>query len=143
MKTKNVTRRKFIGNATAGTVGAVFANHLPVFGLSGKGSGSELAVIGGKPVRTEDWMKWPVWNPDAEEPMLSVLRSGNWYRGNGTKASEFERKYAELIGTKRAVATASGTTALETALHVMGIDAGDEVITSPYTFIATYNVVFN
>ncbi len=41
------------------------------------------------------------------------------------------------------VATASGTTALITSLHVLGVDAGDEVIVSPYTFIATYNVVFN
>jgi dTDP-4-amino-4,6-dideoxygalactose transaminase len=39
------------------------------------------------------------------------------------------------------VATASGTTALLVALHVMGVDAGDEVIVSPFTFIATYNAI--
>ena len=143
MKTNKFTRRKFISNATAGTVGAMLSNHLPVYGISNKLQGSELALHGGKPVRTEGWLKWPVWNSDAEKPMISVLRSGNWYRGNGTKGSEFEKKYADLIGTNRVVATASGTAALETALHVMGVDAGDEVITSPYTFIATYNVVFN
>jgi dTDP-4-amino-4,6-dideoxygalactose transaminase len=48
-----------------------------------------------------------------------------------------------MMGAKRGLATASGTAALETALHVVGVDAGDEVIVSPYTFIATYNVVFN
>ncbi|MCK5136795.1 MAG: DegT/DnrJ/EryC1/StrS family aminotransferase [Bacteroidales bacterium] len=143
MKTNNLTRRKFIGNATAGTVGAMVLTHLPVFGHSKEVLVSELAVKGGEPVRTEGWLRWPVWNSDAEKPMLSVLRSGNWYRGNGTKGSEFEKKYADLIGIKRVVATASGTTALETALHVMEVDAGDEVIVSPYTFIATYNVVFN
>ena len=143
MKMNNFTRRKFVINATTGTVGALLSNHVPVFGISNKASVSELALKGGKPVRTNDWMKWPVWNSDAEEPMLSVLRSGNWYRARGTKVNEFEKKYADLIGVKRVLATASGTAALETALHVMGVDAGDEVIVSPYTFIATYNVVLN
>ena len=54
---------------------------------------------------------------------------------------EFESGYAKLLGAKRCLATASGTTALITSLHVMGVDAGDEVIVSPYTFIATYNAV--
>ena len=40
----------------------------------------------------------------------------------------FETAYARLLGAKRCVATASGTTALITSLHVMGVDAGDEVI---------------
>jgi dTDP-4-amino-4,6-dideoxygalactose transaminase len=56
---------------------------------------------------------------------------------------EFEPAYAKLLGAKRCLATASGTTALITAMHVMGVDAGDEVIVSPYTFIATYNAVLS
>ncbi len=136
------TRRKFIASTATGTVGTVLAGNISLLG-SPLQAVSELAIKGGKPVRTADWLKWPRWYSDAEEPMLSVLRSGDWYRGRGTKGTEFERLYAELIGSKRAVATASGTAALETALHVMGVDAGDEVIVSPYTFIATYNVVFN
>jgi dTDP-4-amino-4,6-dideoxygalactose transaminase len=104
---------------------------------------SDLALLGGKAVRTDSWLKWPVWNPDAEQPMLEVLRSGDWFRLRGTKVDEFEQAYASLIGARRVLATASGTTALETALHVLDVDAGDEVIVSPYTFIATYNVVFN
>jgi dTDP-4-amino-4,6-dideoxygalactose transaminase len=55
--------------------------------------------------------------------------------------AEFEKGYANLLGAKRCVATASGTTALLVALHVMDVDAGDEVIVSPYTFIATYNAI--
>jgi dTDP-4-amino-4,6-dideoxygalactose transaminase len=143
MKTHNVSRRKFIVSTSAGAVGAVLANQVPLFGNAGSSKSSDLAIKGGHPVRTEGWLKWPVWDQEAEEPMKSVLRSGNWYRGNGYKASEFEKLYADLIGVKRVVATASGTTALETALHVLGVDAGDEVIVSPYTFIATYNVVLN
>jgi dTDP-4-amino-4,6-dideoxygalactose transaminase len=70
-----------------------------------------------------------------------VLRSGRWYRGEGEHVAEFEKAYAQFLGAKRCLATASGTTALLTALHVMDVDAGDEVIVSPYTFIATYNAV--
>ncbi len=46
------------------------------------------------------------------------------------------------MGVKRCLATASGTTALITALKALGVDAGDEVIVSPFTFIASYNVIF-
>jgi perosamine synthetase len=143
MKNKGLTRRKFIAGTAAGTIGTVLAGRMPLFGHSNTGISSKLALNGGDPIRTEAWMKWPVWDQEAEGPMLEVLRSGNWWSGQGTNCSEFEKKYAALIGAKRAVATASGTTALITALQVMGIDAGDEVIVSPYTFIATYNVVFN
>ncbi len=142
MEKNNVSRRKFITTTSAGAIGVMVASGAPLLGKVNNASG-KLALLGGSPVRAADWMGWPVWDPDAEEPMLSVLRSGKWYRGWGTKVAEFEKQYAELIGAKRALATASGTTALETALHVMDVDAGDEVIVSPYTFIATYNVVFN
>ena len=65
--------------------------------------------------------------------------------GGGAEESMWQilnRKYAELMGAKRCLATASGTTALLTALNVVGVDAGDEVLVSPFTFIATYNVIF-
>jgi dTDP-4-amino-4,6-dideoxygalactose transaminase len=106
------------------------------------GKAKDLAMLGGEPVRTKPWPEWPIWNRDAEDSMIEVLRSGKWYRSWGTKVSEFEKIYAEYMGAKRCLATASGTTALEVALQVLGIDAGDEVIVAPYTFIATYNVVF-
>ena len=51
---------------------------------------SDLAIQGGKPVRSEDWLNWPVWNSDAEQPMLEVLRSGDWFRLRGSKVDEFE-----------------------------------------------------
>jgi len=141
MKKQNLTRRKFIASTSAGAAGAMLST--PLFANSSKGISSELALKGGAPVRTSDWLSWPVWDPKAEKPMLELLRSGNWYRGDGNKCREFELKYAELMGAKRVLATASGTTALITALHTLGVDAGDEVIVSPYTFIASYNVIFN
>lgn len=74
--------------------------------------------------------------------MVKMLRSGRWWRGKGEYVAEFEQKYADLMGARRCLATASGTTALLVALHVLGVDAGDEVLVSPYTFIATYNSIF-
>jgi len=133
---KNFTRRKFIVNTSAVTAGTLLSTRVPVFGASNKATVSGLALKGGTPVRTNGWLEWPVWDAEAEEPVLSVLRSGDWYRARGTKVDEFEKAYADFIGARR-------TTALETALHVLGVDAGDEVIVSPYTFIATYNVVLN
>lgn len=141
MKKDHLTRRKFIASTSATAAGTILS--VPLFAGPRSGAATQLALKGGSPVRSTDWLNWPVWNQEAEAPMLSLLRSGNWYRGDGNKCREFEEKYAGLIGAKRVLATASGTTALITALHTLGVDAGDEVIVSPYTFIASYNVIFN
>jgi len=68
-----------------------------------------------------------------------VLKSG--IIAQGPKVRELEEKFAKLCGTKYAVAVNSGTAALHTALHVAGIEQGDEVITTPFTFIATANTI--
>lgn len=68
-----------------------------------------------------------------------VLRSG-WI-GLGPKTAEFEEKFAKYVGVKYAVAVNSGTAALHLALVVSGIKKGDEVITTPLTFISTNHVV--
>jgi dTDP-4-amino-4,6-dideoxygalactose transaminase len=96
-----------------------------------------LAVEGGAPLRTRPWPKWPVWDETEEQAVLEVLRSGKWFSGSGTTCDEFCRYYAELHHAKHAVVCTNGTHALELALRAAGVQAGDEVITSPYTFIAT------
>jgi dTDP-4-amino-4,6-dideoxygalactose transaminase len=68
-----------------------------------------------------------------------VLLSGNYV--SGAKVEEFERRFAEYIGVKYAIAVNSGTTALHTALEAMGIGKGDEVIVPPLTFFATISAV--
>ncbi|MHC4593886.1 MAG: DegT/DnrJ/EryC1/StrS family aminotransferase [Planctomycetota bacterium] len=140
MNKNDVTRRQFITTASAGTIAAVASGAVPAYANPGKRA-SKLAVRGGQPVRTKPWPSWPVWDESAEKSVLSILRSGNWFRGRGETVLEFEEKYAELMGAKRCVCTVNGTNALLTALHVLDIGVGDEVIVSPYTFIATYNVV--
>jgi len=141
MKKKKFTRRQVIAATSAGALGLMTPWPLGSYYFRSKDK-SKLALHGGEPVRTADWPQWPVWDQSAEEDIIKMLRSGRWWRGRGDYVAEFEEKYAEFIGTKRCLATASGTTALLVSLHVLGIDAGDEVLVSPFTFIASYNVIF-
>jgi dTDP-4-amino-4,6-dideoxygalactose transaminase len=140
MSNSSFTRRQFLATASTGTLAAVVAGTLPAYASAGKGAG-KCAILGGKPIRAKPFQRWPVWDKAAEEPVLEVLRSGKWFRGSGTVVAQFEEKYAALLGAKRCVAMMNGTNSLLTALRVLDVGVGDEVIVSPYTFIATYNVV--
>ncbi|MDY6986981.1 MAG: DegT/DnrJ/EryC1/StrS aminotransferase family protein [Thermodesulfobacteriota bacterium] len=68
-----------------------------------------------------------------------VLLSGRYV--SGPKVEEFERRFAEFIGTGYAIAVSSGTAALHIALEALGIGKGDEVIVPPLTFFATVSSV--
>lgn len=71
--------------------------------------------------------------------VLQVLRSG-YYIG-GTAVGDFERQFAEYTGVEACVACNSGTDALYLALRALNIGPGDEVITTPFTFIATAEAI--
>ena len=71
--------------------------------------------------------------------VTEVLKSG--IIAQGPKVHELEDKFAKFCGTEYAVSVNSGTAALHTALHVAGIKQDDEVITTPFTFIATANTI--
>jgi dTDP-4-amino-4,6-dideoxygalactose transaminase len=81
--------------------------------------------------------------PDFDESEIDeiakVVRSGWVTTGPVTK--QFEKEFAEFVGSKHAVAVNSGTAAMHLSLEAAGLKAGDEVITSPYTFAATAEVV--
>ena len=139
MKTPH-TRRHFIKNTAATTAALTFLTERQAPQAFASDT-AKPALLGGTPAHQGGWSPWPIWRESWEPDVLKVLRSGNWYRGNGGHVAEFEAGYAKLLGAKRCLATASGTTALLVALHVMDVDAGDEVIVSPYTFIATYNAI--
>src|SRR5205823_4046790 len=83
-----------------------------------------------EPNTLEDYRYVQKWGRAVREAhsVVKVLRSGKWYRGDGGHVAEFEAGYAKLLGAKRCLATASGTTALLVSLHVMDVDAGEEVI---------------
>jgi dTDP-4-amino-4,6-dideoxygalactose transaminase len=84
-------------------------------------------------------MAKPQIGPEEKQAVLEVLDSGILAQGPRTKA--FEDAFAEMCGVKHAIATSSGTTALHVALLAHGIGEGDEVITSPFTFIASANSI--
>lgn len=66
---------------------------------------------------------------------LEVLSSANYIMGKNV--IEFEKEFAEFVGVKHAISVGNGTDALVISLKAMGIGAGDEVITSTFTFFAT------
>lgn len=68
-----------------------------------------------------------------------VIKSGNLTQGK--KVTEFEQAFAKYIGTKYAVAVSSGTAALYLSLLALGVGKGDEVITTPFSFIASANAI--
>jgi dTDP-4-amino-4,6-dideoxygalactose transaminase len=73
------------------------------------------------------------------EAIRQVMESG-WLT-TGPKAHEFEKRFAARVGARHAVAVNSCTAALHLALEAIGLKAGDEVVTTPYTFTATAEVV--
>ena len=137
-----LSRRHFVRNTAATSAALTWLSGR--FGSNSFGAEAGTpAALGGKPAHSGGWPKWPEWREAWEGDVLKVLRSGRWCRaGGGGEVPVFEEAWAKLLGAKRALGTASGTTSLITALHVVGVDAGDEVITSPFTFSATYNAVF-
>ena len=71
--------------------------------------------------------------------MAETLRSG-WLT-TGPNAAELERRFAEYVGAKHALAVTSGTAAMHLSLLALGVGPGDEVITTPITWPATANVI--
>lgn len=81
----------------------------------------------------------PYIGDEEKKYVMEVLESG--MLAQGPKVAALEQKFAYLCGVKHAIATSSGTTALHIALLAHGIGPGDEVITTPFTFIASANSI--
>jgi len=79
----------------------------------------------------------PLLGEEEKLAVAKVLESG--MISSGHKTEEFEKKFAEFIGVKYAIATSSGTTALHLGLLTLGVKKGDEVIAPDFSFIATAN----
>jgi perosamine synthetase len=80
------------------------------------------------------------WLGAAEEAaVLDVLRSGQL--SLGPRLAEFEQRFAARIGSPLASAVSSGTAGLHLALRAVGVSEGDEVVTSPFSFVASANAV--
>jgi len=135
MKDQNLSRRQFIAAASAGSLAAVASTTLPAYADVTK-KASKLAILGGEPVRkNKSWPAWPYVDQTVIDAIVKTTKSGIWCRiqsETGTVAT-FEKAYAKMMGSRFCVATGSGTQSLHTCVEALGISAGDEVITSPYT----------
>lgn len=81
----------------------------------------------------------PIIGPEEKKEVNEVLESG--ILAQGSKVKELEEEFAKFCKTKYAIAVNSGTAAIHSALYAIGIKKGDEVITTPFTFVATANPI--
>jgi dTDP-4-amino-4,6-dideoxygalactose transaminase len=98
---------------------------------------TQLALHGGTPAVQDPLPPWPCFDEAAIRAVEAVLRSGKVNYWTGTRGMEFERRFAEWQGSRFAISTTNGTSALHVALTALGIGPGDEVIVPSYTFIAS------
>ncbi len=83
----------------------------------------------------------PAFSEEEIDAVAATLRSG--WAGTGARVQEFQRAFADYVGTRHAVAVGSCTAALHLALIAAGLGDGDEVITTPLTFAATANAIIH
>jgi perosamine synthetase len=81
----------------------------------------------------------PVLGEREERAVIDVLRSGQL--SLGPRLPEFERAFAARVGARHASAVSSGTAALHLALRAVGVTDGDEVVTTPFSFVASANAI--
>jgi dTDP-4-amino-4,6-dideoxygalactose transaminase len=85
--------------------------------------------------------KWPQFAEDEIKAVENVLRSGKVNYWTGGECNAFEKEFAEYIGAKHAICLSNGTVSIELALIACGVKSGDEVITTPRTFIASASAI--
>lgn len=84
---------------------------------------------------------WPSFSEEEANAARDVLLSGRVNYWTGDEGRNFEREFASFAGTSHAVALANGTLALEAAWAALGIGPGDEVITTPRSFVASASTI--
>lgn len=109
-----------------------------------------LALFGGSPVRTKGYPPHVTTGPEERAAVLRVMDNGilsdfegsnnQWFLG-GTEVKAFEREWADYYGCKHAVTMNSATSALMAAVAAVEVGPGDEVITTPWTMVATATAI--
>jgi perosamine synthetase len=142
---QSVSRRRFVASAAAAGLGLTMpgtsAAQQPPPSAAAAQAAEKPALLGGSRTRNKPIAPWPVMDTREEQALLATLRSGKWFCGDGKNVDNFEQAYARLTGAKHCVATNGGTTALAACLAALGVGPGDEVIVTPYTFIASFTAI--
>jgi dTDP-4-amino-4,6-dideoxygalactose transaminase len=105
--------------------------------MSKSGSGAILQ----QQVTTAPFPNWPHYDDDEREAVDKTLRAGKVNYWTGTEIRAFENEYASYVGTRHAIALMNGTVALELPLRMWKIGAGDDVVVTPRTFVASISCV--
>ncbi|MCS6095016.1 DegT/DnrJ/EryC1/StrS family aminotransferase [Shewanella baltica] len=84
---------------------------------------------------------WPSFTQEEADAVSCVLLSNKVNYWTGNECREFEKEFAEWVGTEYAIALCNGTLALDVALKALGVGAGDDVIVTPRTFLASASTV--
>lgn len=105
-----------------------------------------LALLGGSPVRTQPWPKWPRANQGTEKLLLDVLHSGRWaisgmYNGEDLYEKRFAAAFAQFHGVSYCVPVVNGSAAITMALEALGVGFGDEVLVPGITWVACASAV--
>lgn len=133
----HLSRREFLGKTALGL--GVASSGIAYACKSG--NPNALALKGGTPVRTKPFPSWPQTAEVDEKNILKSLRNHRWCTFDGEFIPRFEKAWAQQVGSGGCVMTPCGTHALHTAVTLLDISPGDEVIVSPYTYIATIDVI--
>ena len=100
----------------------------------------KLCINGGNKLRQGDFPKWTVSTQKDSEILSRVYDSGKWGI-NGEQNNKFRNSFAKYSGVKHCITVANGTVSIELILRGLGIGRGDEVIVTPYTFIASISAL--
>ena len=107
---------------------------------------SELAILGGKKTVQLPTYEWPVeflkrYGQREADAVANVIKRGVVWGTFAPEISAFENEFAQYMGVKYAIFMNSGTAALHCAMAAAGVQPGDEVITSPHTFIGSASCI--
>ncbi|SFO80037.1 DegT/DnrJ/EryC1/StrS family aminotransferase [Pseudomonas borbori] len=86
---------------------------------------------------------WPSFSEEEANAVRDVILSNKVNYWTGQECREFEKEFAAWAGSEHAIALANGTVALDLALQALGIGAGDEVVVTPRTFLASVSSIVN
>lgn len=138
---KSSKRRQFLMQSGILSAAAVIPSWQKK-GFPPRSSNTQIpAILGGKSnTLLSNWVNWPIWDAEKDEKLLlEVMRSGVWSRAQMVK--QFEKAWADTIGTSRCLTLVNGTQSLIVAINQAKLGPGDEILVTPYTFVASIQAI--